>query len=81
MPLAYSRPVLIVHDELNLAEPAIREKLRPTFDNSKQLVLDASAGEIVERHEFTYQIIAQNAAHDFRNVGAQTMAESSSTTE
>jgi len=75
VPLAYSRPVLIVHDELNLAQPAIREKLRPTFDNSKQLVLDGSMGEIVERHEFTYQIIAQNPAHDFRNVGAQTMAD------
>lgn len=74
IPMAFCRPCIIVHDELNAAEDSIRQCLRPTFDNSASLVLDASMGEIVEKHEMSFQIIAQNPSHDFRNIGTKQMA-------
>lgn len=68
---AYSRPGVMVLDELNLAEPALREALRPLFDNNKQLVLDAGMGEMVSRDPFCFLVIAQNPSWDIRNTGAR----------
>lgn len=68
---AYARPGVMVLDELNLAEPALREALRPLFDNNKQLVLDAGMGEQVTRDDFCFLVIAQNPSWDIRNTGAR----------
>lgn len=75
VPVAYAEDGVMVLDELNLAENAIREALRPTFDNSKQLVLDAGTGEKVTRGRYCYMIVAQNDSYDIRNVGTVEMAD------
>lgn len=75
IPQAYAQAGVLVCDELNLAEPPIREALRPAFDNNKQLVLDASAGESVTRHPYCFFVIAQNPSWDMRNLGASEMAD------
>jgi MoxR-like ATPase len=75
IPLAYNQDGVIVFDELNLAENAIREALRSCFDNSKQLVLDAGSGAIVPRGRFSWPVLAQNDSWDIRNVGTVEMAD------
>lgn len=66
---AYKRPGVLVLDELNAAPDAIRQALRPLFDNNKQLVLDQGKGNIVSRNENCFFVLAQNPSWDHRNSG------------
>lgn len=75
IPLAYKEDGIVVFDELNLAPNSIRETLRPIFDNSKQLILEAAGGLAVNKGTFGHMLVAQNDSWDIRNVGTVEMAD------
>lgn len=75
LPEAWSKPSVICLDEPNVGQPAVWQFIRPLTDNSKQLVLDASAGETIDRHENCYLGLAMNPAWDPLNVGANQISD------
>lgn len=78
LPLAWERKCVMLIDEPNTGQPAVWQALRPLTDNSKQLVLDSSSGERVERSSHTYLMMAANPAWDPRNVGANQIGDADS---
>ena len=75
LPQAWKRPGVVVIDEPNTGPPEVWQFLRPLTDNSKQLVIDQNAGEIIPRHQDAYLGMAMNPAWDARNVGAQEIGD------
>lgn len=75
IPKAWSKPCVIVIDEPNAGPPDVWQFLRPLTDDSKQLVLDASRGERIERHEHCYMGMAFNPAWDPRNSGVDDLSD------
>lgn len=75
VPKAWKKPCVIVIDEPNVGPPDVWQFLRPLFDNSKQLVLDMSAGERIPRNKHCYMSIAMNPAWDVRNVGTHEISD------
>lgn len=73
---AWSKPCVMVVDEPNVAaDPAVFHLLRPMFDNSKQLVIDANKGERRDRHDDCYIGVACNPAWDPKNVGTHVVSD------
>lgn len=70
VPLAWSKPCVLIIDEPNVGPPDVWQFLRPLTDNSKQLVLDVNSGERIKRHTDCYLMMAMNPAWDPKNVGA-----------
>jgi MoxR-like ATPase len=75
VPLAYTKVGLIIMDELNVAPDECKQFLRPIMDNSKQLVLDQDSGQRLLRHPFARVMVAINPSWDYRNLGAEEMAD------
>jgi MoxR-like ATPase len=75
IPKAWTKPSVICLDEPNVGPPDVWQFLRPLTDNSKQLVLDQNAGELLSRHTDAYLGLAMNPAWDAKNVGAQTIGD------
>lgn len=75
LPLAWMKPSVLLIDEPNAGQPDVWQFLRPLTDNSKQLVLDASAGERVTRHDHAYLMMAANPSWDPLNVGTNTIGD------
>lgn len=69
LPIAWSKPSVIIIDEPNVGPPDVWQFLRPLTDNSKQLVLDVNEGERIKRHSDCYMMMAMNPAWDAKNVG------------
>lgn len=69
-----SRTVLVV-DEPNAGDDAVWQALRPLMDNSKQLVLDANKGELIDRNPWCFLGLAMNPSWDHRNVGVNETAD------
>lgn len=72
---AWESPCVMVVDEPNAGPPDVWQFLRPMTDNSKQLVLDQSAGERSIRSLDTYLGMAMNPAWDVLNVGTQPIGD------
>lgn len=72
---AWESPCVMVVDEPNAGPPDVWQFLRPMTDNSKQLVLDQSAGERSTRSLDTYLGMAMNPAWDILNVGTQPIGD------
>lgn len=70
IPLAWSKPCVLIIDEPNVGPPEVWQFLRPLTDNSKQLVLDTNEGERIKRHTDCYLMMAMNPSWDPKNVGA-----------
>lgn len=66
---AWTKPCVVVFDELNAGQPDVLQFCRPMFDNSKQLVLDMNENEELDRHTDCYIGLAMNPAWDPLNVG------------
>jgi MoxR-like ATPase len=75
---AWESPCVMVVDEPNAGQPDVWQFLRPMTDNSKQLVLDQSRGEVSDRHVDCYLGMAMNPAWDPLNTGIQEMADADS---
>ena len=75
LPLAWSKPCVLVIDEPNVGPPEVWQALRPLTDNSKQMVLDMNEGERIKRHDDCYLGMAMNPAWDVRNVGAMPIGD------
>jgi MoxR-like ATPase len=78
LPLAWSKPCVVVIDEPNVAPPEVWHVLRPLTDNAKQLVIDANHGERIEQHPDSYLGMAANPAWDVRNESANSLADADS---
>lgn len=72
---AWESACVMVVDEPNAGPPDVWQFLRPMTDNSKQLVLDQSAGEISKRNLDCYLGMAMNPAWDILNVGTQPIGD------
>lgn len=72
---AWESPCVMVVDEPNAGPPDVWQFLRPMTDNSKQLVLDQSAGERSTRDLDCYLGMAMNPAWDILNVGTQPIGD------
>lgn len=57
-------------DEPNMGRSEVWAFLRPCFDNSKQLVIDADGGRNAPRNEFCFPMVSMNPAWSPTNVGA-----------
>lgn len=75
LPLRWEKRGCLVIDEYNAAPDPVMQRLRPITDNSKELVLDESAGEAVTRNDFTFLAATGNPAWDIRNLGTRDMAD------
>jgi MoxR-like ATPase len=75
VPLRWEKPGICLLDEPNTAPDAVWQRLRPMMDNSKQLVLDEAAAEVVDRHPHSFLLLAMNPAWDTRNVGVAELAD------
>lgn len=72
---AWESACVMVVDEPNAGPPDVWQFLRPMTDNSKQLVLDQSAGERSDRDLDCYLGMAMNPAWDILNVGTQPIGD------
>lgn len=73
---AWSKPCVMVIDEPNTGQPDVFQFLRPMFDNSKQLVVDAGTDLIPrDRHQHCYPLVAMNPAWDSKNVGTHEISD------
>lgn len=72
---AWESACVMVVDEPNAGPPDVWQFLRPMTDNSKQLVLDQSAGERSDRNLDCYLMMAMNPAWDVLNVGTQPIGD------
>lgn len=72
---AWESPCVMVVDEPNAGPDDVWQFLRPMTDNSKQLVLDQSAGERALRDDDCYLGMAMNPAWDLLNSGVQQLAD------
>lgn len=72
---AWESACVMVVDEPNAGPPDVWQFIRPMTDNSKQLVLDQSAGERSERNIDCYLGMAMNPSWDILNIGAQPIAD------
>jgi MoxR-like ATPase len=75
LPLAWQKPCVLCLDEPNVAQPDVWQRIRPLTDNSKQMVLDENAHELIERHTDCFPGMAMNPAWDPKNVGAQPIGD------
>lgn len=75
IPKAWSQPGVILLDEPNVGPPEIWQFLRPLTDNSRQLVVDMSAGERIDRHPDCWFFMAMNPAWSPLNVGTNTIGD------
>lgn len=75
LPLAWSKPCVLVIDEPNVGPPDVWQFLRPLTDNSKQMVLDMNEGERIKRHTDCYLGMAMNPAWDPKNVGTMQIGD------
>lgn len=75
IPQAWQKPCVIVLDEPNVGPPDVWQFIRPLTDNSKQLVLDQNAGEVINRNDHAYLGMAMNPAWDMRNIGAEVISD------
>lgn len=72
---AWGKPNVICLDEPNTGPNDVLQFIRPLIDNSKQLVLDQNEGEHIARNDGCFLGMAMNPAFDYKNVGANTMAD------
>lgn len=72
---AWGKPNIICLDEPNTGPNDVLQFIRPLIDNSKQLVLDQNKGELISRDQFCFLGIAMNPAFDYKNIGANPMAD------
>lgn len=70
LPLAWTKPCVLVLDEPNVGPVEVWQILRPLTDNSKQMVVDVNNGQRLSRHTDCYLGLAMNPAWDVKNVGA-----------
>lgn len=71
---AIQRPVLITHDEYNMAENSIKEALRTIFGGSAWMTVDRGDEPVrIERHLYNFNVVCQNPAWDIRNIGTKHM--------
>lgn len=75
LPIAWSKPCVLVIDEPNVGPPEVWQFLRPLTDNSKQMVLDMNSGERIKRHTDCYLGMAMNPAWDPKNVGTMPIGD------
>lgn len=69
----YTQPCVICVDEPNVKSD-IFETLRPSFDNARQLVIDADQGLVVQRHRWCRVGCAQNPSFDPLYIGTEPMS-------
>ena len=72
---AWSKPGVICLDEPNTGPKDVWQFIRPLTDNSKQLVMDMNAGEVIKRHPDSFLGMAMNPAWDSRNLGANELGD------
>jgi len=75
IPTRWGRPGILLLDEPNVGPDEVWQAIRPLTDNSKQLVLDQSAGERVTRDPFCFFMLAQNPEWDPMYVGTNSLNE------
>jgi hypothetical protein len=68
--LAWQQICVIVVDEPNLGRSEVWAYLRPCFDNSKQMVIDADGGRHATRNGYCFPMVAMNPAWSPLNIGA-----------
>jgi MoxR-like ATPase len=78
LPIAWSKPCVVVIDEPNVGPPEVWHVLRPLTDSNKQLVIDANHGERLPKHPDSYLGLAANPAWDVLNEGANSLADADS---
>jgi MoxR-like ATPase len=72
---AWGKPNVLCLDEPNTGPNDVLQFIRPLIDNSKQLVLDQNKGEQIFRNDGCYLGMAMNPSFDYRNIGANPMAD------
>lgn len=72
---AWGKVNVVCLDEPNTGPNDVLQFIRPLIDNSKQLVLDQNKGEQIFRNDGCYLGLAMNPAFDYRNIGANQMAD------
>lgn len=72
---AWGKPNVLCLDEPNTGPNDVLQFIRPLIDNSKQLVLDQNKGEQIFRNDGCYLGMAMNPHFDYRNIGANPMAD------
>lgn len=75
---AWQKPNVICLDEPNVGPPDVWQFIRPLTDNSKQLVVDANAGERIYRNKFCFLALAMNPAWDTKNIGTDLISDADS---
>lgn len=70
---AYTEPCIVCVDEPNVKSD-IFETLRPSFDNARQLVIDADQGFTAQRHRWCRVGCAQNPSFDPLYIGTEPMS-------
>lgn len=71
VPKRWQMPGILLGDELNLADEAIKQAYRSAFDSSKSFVV---YGQKFHRHDYCFPFVAINPAYDYKNIGAKEMA-------
>lgn len=72
---AWAKPNVVCLDEPNTGPNEVLQFIRPLIDNSKQLVIDQDKGQMIFRDAGCFLGMAMNPAYDYKNVGANTMAD------
>lgn len=75
LPIAWESVGVLNIDEPNAAPPEVWQVLRPAFDNSSQLVIEAAPGRPrFTKNRFCYPVLAMNPPWDTRNSGIEDLA-------
>lgn len=74
IPIAWRTPCVVLLDEPNTGPAEVWQFIRPLTDDSKQLVLDSNAGEVIPRDDNCYLGMAMNPAWDMRNSSVEPLA-------
>lgn len=72
---AWASPGVCLLDEPNTAPPEVWQQIRPTTDNSAQLVIDQDRGQGVKGNRAGYLGMAMNPSWDPLNIGALAVAD------
>lgn len=78
LPQAIQRPALVLSDEINLAQEAIRQVYRSFNSSSGTIYLDGhedGAKRKVRKHPYCMHLMALNPVWDARNLGTREMAD------
>jgi hypothetical protein len=77
-PLAWVRPGLIMSDEFNTGQDAIRQAYRSVNTRSATLFLDGeedAAKVVAKKHDYCFHLLSLNPSWDARNLGTREMAD------